>query len=146
MEAGISPQPAGQPQPLARIPKTCCEVAGGKWAAAIHGTAKDQSGEHGYRSLGVGVLLKLLQAQRFGLDVFGAVGLGFRQQGQAAVQDAGGGEVDDLLEPLGVEPAQQFLDGHHIDLMGPLWITPGRGRVNHSGNGGQNRSVLLLLA
>ena len=48
-----------------------------------------------------------------------------------AIENAGGGEVDDLLELRRIEQLQHPLHRHDIHLFGSLRIPPGGGGVNH---------------
>ena len=146
VEAGVGPQEAGQPQPAAALPQSGGEVAGGKAPMAVDPAAEHQRREHRHDALGQGVLLELLQAAGLGDDVFGAEAFGLGQQPQVPVKDAGGGEIDHLLQPAGIETAQQLLDRIHIDALGPLRIAPGGGGVDDPVHLAQGLPVGLLLA
>ena len=126
VETGLRTQPFGQPEPASPLLEASREVTGGEDARAIDASTEDQGGEDRHDPLGQWVLLQLLQALGLGLDVLGAVGHRLRQQLQVLVEDAGGGEIHHLLDHLGIGGRQHLLDRHHIHLLGPLGIPPGR--------------------
>ena len=146
MEAGIGAQPLGQPQPGEGLLDAGCEVAGGVGIPRQHPPAKHQGGKHRHDPLRQRMDLQVLQALGLGLDVFGAIGHRFGQELQIAVEDAGGGEIDHLLQPRRIEQGEQPLYRHHIHLLGPLRIAPGGGRVDHAGGAGDRFGVGLEIA
>ena len=78
-------------------------------------------------------------------DVFGAVGQRFRQRSQMAIENAGCGEVDDLLELRWIEQLQHPLH-RRLHLLGPLRLPPGGCGVNHPGHRRQLRREAIGVA
>jgi hypothetical protein len=92
------------------------------------------------------MLLELAQALGFGLDVFRAIGLSFWKQLELAIQDAGGGEVDHLLQIRWIGEAEQLFDSINIHRLSPGGIPPGRGGVDDPGGRGDGLCVGAKLA
>ena len=137
VEAGVGPQKTSQPEPLAGVHQPFGEIARGERAATINTTAEHQGRKHRDNLFGQRMLLQLFQALSLGLDVFGAVGEGFGEWLQVAIENARRGEIGDLLDQIRIEQGQHPFHRYHIYLLRSLGVTPGCGGVDHPGHGGQ---------
>ena len=78
--------------------------------------------------------LKVLQATRLGLYVFGPVGQGLWEGIEVAIENARCGEINNLFDNIWVEQSKQSLHRHNIHLFGSYRIPPSCRGVNDAGH------------